>query len=128
MDNLIIPISCRLARFRGQLAISTPRLRLVVALMVAGIQLMSVGSMPSVPEVRAQETATMNVVPGEYIVMLNQAVGFNAASVTAAYDRDPGIEVEQTFNNVIDGFSGELTPDAVAELLADPNVASVTPN
>lgn len=106
------------------------RTRMLTAIGVVLMQLLSVGVLPGGQDVHAQAAQTAQVAPDRYIVRLNDArPGFtSAASVASTYDAKPGVTVDQIYSNIFDGFAGEFSPATVAELASDPNVLDIVPD
>jgi subtilisin family serine protease len=102
------------------------RFRLLFALAIVLVQVATAIALPT-GEVVAQ-TATIQVVPNRYIVVLKPASGITAASVAAAYDARPGVEVTQVFATAIRGFAVEVDPGTARDLMTDPNVEGVFPD
>ena len=109
-----------------------PRVRAITAVAVVLIQLLSVGVLPGAngQEAVAQEGQTQQLAPNRFIVRLKEdRPGFStAASVASTYAAKPGVEVDQIYSNIFDGFAGEFTITAAAALLKDPNVQDVFPD
>jgi subtilisin family serine protease len=105
------------------------RARAATAVAVVLIQLMSIGLLPRIQETQAQENQTLQVAPGRYIVRLKTGSGFSsAASVASTYDTKPGVDVDQVYTTVFNGFAGQFSDAAARDLLKDPNVDGVYPD
>jgi subtilisin family serine protease len=102
------------------------RSRLILALAIGLAQLVVALAVPAEP-VTAQ-AATIQVVPNRYIVVLAPAAGVTSASVAAAYDARPGVEVTQVYTIAIRGFAAEIDDSTARALMTDPNVAGVFPD
>lgn len=79
---------------------------------------------PAASPARAQDP---DEVPGRYIVVYRDDI-VAAADVTEVMDNERGIEVSHVYEYALDGFAGELTDEALAELRADPRVAEIIPD
>ena len=101
------------------------RLRLLLALVIGLAQLTAALVLPAAST--TAQTATIQVVPNRYIVVLKPA-GLSAASVAASYDARPGVEVTQVYTTAISGFAAELDPSAARTLMTDPSVQGVFPD
>src|SRR5687768_786822 len=101
------------------------RLRLLLALVIGLAQLTATLVLPAAST--AAQTATIQLVPNHYIVVLKPA-GLSAASVAASYDARPGVEVTQVYTTAISGFAAELDPSAARTLMTDPSVQGVFPD
>ena len=72
--------------------------------------------------------AGAQAVPGQYIVVYKDAVAVADVDekVARAQARRPaGMRVQQSFRHALKGFAAQLTPEALAELRADPDVAYI---
>src|SRR5688500_4062394 len=94
------------------------RSRLFLALIIALAQVAAALVMPG-DKVTAQ-TATIQIVPNRYIVVLKPATGLTAADVAEAYDARPGVEVTQVYTTAIRGFAAEIDSRAARDLMTDP--------
>lgn len=76
-------------------------------------------------------SATGPAVPGSYIVVLNGKPGTGAAAKSgAAVSRATALggRVEHRYHRALNGFSAKLTPNQVAALRDDPDVAYIAPD
>jgi subtilisin len=72
-------------------------------------------------------TAGPAAASGRWIVSYEPSAGA-VDTETDARERDDGFEASRRFHRVVHGFAARLTSAQVAELRADPEVASVTPD
>ena len=79
------------------------------------------------PVTARAQTPPLEVVPDRYIVVL-KPTAVAAASVAAAFDAEPGVEVTQVYSTAIRGFAAELDSRAARDLMNDPAVAGVFPD
>ena len=106
-----------------------PFVRAITAVVVVVIQLLAIAVMPQGRVALAQnEPVAAQAVPGRFIVTLKQSTGISAASAASTYNRKAGVDVDQVYTSVIDGFAGEFNATALKQLQSDPNVASITPD
>ena len=64
-----------------------------------------------------------DLIPGQYIVVLKAAAP--AAQVMNAVVPMPGVRIQAVYVAAINGFAAKLSPEALAQLEADPNVAYI---
>ena len=76
---------------------------------------------PGVDEVDIAPQA--DLIPGQYIVVLKAAAP--AAQVMNAVVPMPGVRIQTVYVAAINGFAAKLSPEALAQLEADPNVAYI---
>ena len=79
------------------------------------------GVRPGVDEVDIAPQA--DLIPGQYIVVLKAAAP--AAQVMNAVVPMPGVRIQTVYVAAINGFAAKLSPEALAQLAADPNVAYI---
>ena len=104
------------------------RLRLLAAVVIVCVQILSVGVLPRVQLATAQDAINVQALPNRYIVSLKPSTGISAASVATTYDNRTGVAVDQVYNSAIKGFAGEFTDAALTALRNDPNVEMVMPD
>ncbi len=106
------------------------RVRAIAAVAMVMIQLSTVGlGGTAVQHASAQDDSFAAAAPNRYIVRLKDSGGFtSAASVASSYDAKPGVSIDQVYTNVFNGFAGEFSAKAAAELASDPNVLDVFPD
>ena len=76
---------------------------------------------PGVDEVDIAPQA--DLIPGQYIVVLKASAP--AAQVMNAVVPMPGVRIQAVYVAAINGFAAKLSPEALAQLEADPNVAYI---
>lgn len=76
---------------------------------------------PGVDEVDIAPQA--DLIPGQYIVVLKASAP--AAQVMNAVVPMPGVRIQTVYVAAINGFAAKLSPEALAQLEADPNVAYI---
>ena len=64
-----------------------------------------------------------DLIPGQYIVVLKASAP--AAQVMNAVVPMPGVRIQAVYVAAINGFAAKLSPEALAQLEADPNVAYI---
>lgn len=64
-----------------------------------------------------------NLIPGQYIVVLKPSAP--ATQILNAVVPMPGVQLRNVYASALNGFSARLSPDALAKLEADPNVAYI---
>jgi subtilisin family serine protease len=75
------------------------------------------------------EGATAQEIPGQYIVVFRDEVGDPEAKAKEKESKlRSGKKLKQIYKAALKGFAGELTPEDVAALRADPEVALVEPD
>jgi subtilisin family serine protease len=92
----------------------------------------------SVPESRTVlQPASGEVIPGQYIVVLNKGAGLGAritaasndASIASAFGLSAqSIRVQHVYTAALEGFAGTLDATALAKLQSDPRVAFIEPD
>jgi subtilisin len=63
---------------------------------------------------------------GRYIVVLKKSASLEA--VLAQHESLAGVEVEHTYGHALNGYAGELSPQALASVRSDSRVAFVSPD
>ncbi|GFJ95515.1 protease inhibitor I9 family protein [Phytohabitans rumicis] len=66
-------------------------------------------------------------VPGSYVVVLTGAPGTARAASAVARAQALGATIEHRYDNALNGFAARLTPDQLAAVRDDPDVAYVAP-
>src|SRR4051794_17255926 len=94
-------------------------------LSVAIVVLAIVLPIPTLPRTFAQETDAPPP-SGDVIVVLKDDQ--SAASFSAAATDVAGVEPEQTYTEVFDGFSADVTPSEAEALAEDPRVEAIYPD
>ncbi|MDQ2682121.1 MAG: protease inhibitor I9 family protein, partial [Chloroflexota bacterium] len=72
--------------------------------------------------VSAQEVEFAPAAPNRYIVQLKEVAFTSASAVASSYDSRPGVDISHVYTNTFNGFAGEFTGKAAADLARDPNV------
>ncbi|WP_345539091.1 S8 family peptidase [Phytohabitans rumicis] len=67
-------------------------------------------------------------VPGSYVVVLTGAPGTARAASAVARAQALGATIEHRYDNALNGFAARLTPDQLAAVRDDPDVAYVAPD
>jgi subtilisin len=93
----------------------------VVVAVVAG--LMAVAG----PAVAADRNGADSIVPGSYIVVLDDSVK-SVSNQLAEHERRDGFRARHVYRAALKGYSAKLTRAQVRDLESDPQVASVEPN
>ena len=102
------------------------RLILLLALLPAADLFSGASAAPVQKSASAQTWRERATGAGNYIVVLKPAVaGVAARSVNAAVADEPGVDVTHTFTAALNGFSAELSADAVDQLKSDPRVETI---
>ena len=79
------------------------------------------------PASAAERNGDDYVVPGSYIVVLEDSVG-SVSNQLAEHERREGFSARRVYRTALKGYSAKLTRAQVSDLRADPQVASVEPN
>jgi subtilisin family serine protease len=83
--------------------------------------------------VHAQFDEDAEYIPGRYIVMMKEQAEIDADDVPRKvfhtqlkeFTARPGVQIDHVYEDAIQGFAGEMTDEAVAQLKADPRVAHI---
>ena len=79
------------------------------------------------PALAADRGGADQVVPGSYIVVLDDSVQ-SVSHQLAKQERREGFQARRVYRTALKGYSAKLTPGQVRGLRRDPQVASVEPN
>jgi subtilisin len=79
------------------------------------------------PALAAERNGADYVVPGSYIVVLDDSVQ-SVSRQLAEHERRDGFRARRVYRTALKGYSAKLTRAQVADLRRDPQVASVEPN
>jgi subtilisin len=79
------------------------------------------------PALAAERNGDDYVVPGSYIVVLDDSVQ-SVSRQLAEHERRNGFQARRVYRTALKGYSAKLTRAQVADLRRDPQVASVEPN
>jgi subtilisin len=79
------------------------------------------------PAPAAERSGDDYVVPGSYIVVLEDSVQSVSRQLAEHENRD-GFQARRVYRTALKGYSAKLTPPQVRDLRSDPQVASVEPN
>jgi subtilisin len=79
------------------------------------------------PALAAERNGDDYVIPGSYIVVLDDSVQ-SVSRQLAEHERRDGFHARRVYRTALKGYSAKLTRAQVADLRRDPQVASVEPN
>ena len=79
------------------------------------------------PATAAERNGDDYVVPGSYIVVLEDSVQ-SVSRQLAEHERRDGFQARRVYRSALKGYSARLTRAQVRDLRSDPQVASVEPN
>src|SRR5512132_1145812 len=79
------------------------------------------------PAVAANRTDAESIVPGSYIVVLDDSVK-SVSNQLAEHERRDGFHARHVYRTALKGYSAKLTPAQLRDLASDPQVASIEPN
>lgn len=75
------------------------------------------------PAVRGADSA--DVIPNQYIVVFNDTVDAATIAADLQNSRAAGVAVDQVYETVLNGFSAELSEEALNDLLKNPAIAYI---
>ncbi len=79
------------------------------------------------PAFAANRNGDATIVPGSYIVVLDDSVK-SVSNQLAEHERRDGVHARHVYRTALKGYSAKLTPAQVRDLASDPQVASIEPN
>src|SRR5215210_1428219 len=79
------------------------------------------------PAFAANRNGAASIVPGSYIVVLDDSVR-SVSNQLAEHERRDGVHARHVYRTALKGYSAKLTPAQVRDLESDPQVASIEPN
>ena len=79
------------------------------------------------PAFAANRNGDASIVPGSYIVVLDDSVK-SVSNQLAEHERRDGVRARHVYRTALKGYSAKLTPAQVRDLASDPQVASIEPN
>lgn len=82
---------------------------------------------PTAVDEQEPVVANGDVIPGKYIVVLDEAVAGKQAALREMTAK-PGVESEQMYSSAVSGFAGTLTEQAKSELEKDPRIKYIEPD
>jgi len=103
-------------------AARTARATLVAGLALAVVPAAGMAQSTAAPLVGADKP---NAIPGQYIVVLKNGRGAANADRIERRARDHGGQVRRQYRRALNGFSGQLSDSALADVRRDPDVAYV---
>ena len=104
------------------------RIRLALAVSIVLLQAAAVALLPLHNGAAQVEVGVAEAIPNRYIVRLRPTSGVSSTTAATTYDAQPGVQVDQVYSHVFNGFAGEFTNQAAARLARDPNVLDVFPD
>jgi subtilisin len=79
------------------------------------------------PAFAANRNGDASIVPGSYIVVLDDSVK-SVSNQLAEHERRDGVHARHVYRTALKGYSAKLTPAQLRDLESDPQVASIEPN
>jgi subtilisin len=95
--------------------------------LAAAVPLLACLAAAPAPASAADRDGDDYVVPGSYIVVLEDSVG-SVSHQLDEHERRDGVDARRVFGTALKGYSASLTRAQVRDLRQDPQVASVEPN